>query len=273
MKFSKIACATVFALSSQAAIIHHAPEFNMKRDVVPAGQGDPASGPEPQLAPAPQGINTDLAKRSFLSIITALLGNIPQIIQIIMGIVKAFRGNKREDIDSVVAGIIADMPFVARAVDTAMTSVASTKRDGANDDVANAVVRLPEIVARVATGVQQSIENAKRDGVPDVGLNLVANAPRLISDVFDGVSETVQQAKRDGLEDALNELLEQLPKLITRSAESALKDSQPVKRDAGSVALSNLIKKSIETVGIENAAQIVSERDISSLIEEYFGNA
>ena len=45
-----------------------------------------------------------------------------------MGIVKAFRGNKREDIDSVVAGIIADMPFVARAVDTAMTSVASTKR-------------------------------------------------------------------------------------------------------------------------------------------------
>ena len=132
---------------------------------------------------------------------------------------------------------------------------------------------MPEIVARVATGVQQSVENAKRDGVPDIGLNLVANAPRLFSDVFDGVLETVQQAKRDGLEDVLQQLLDQLPQLIARSAESALKDSQPVKRDAGSVALSNLIKKSIETVGIENAAQIVSERDISSLIEEYFGNA
>ena len=75
------------------------------------------------------------------------------------------------------------MPFVARAVDTAMTSVASTKRDGANDDIANAVVRLPEIVARVATGVQQSIENAKRWRSRRC-LNLVANAPRLFSDVL-----------------------------------------------------------------------------------------
>ena len=201
-----------------------------------------------------------------------ILSNIPQVIQIIMSIVRAFKGNKREDIDSVVAGIIADMPFVARAVDTAMTSVASTKRDGVNDDVANAVVRLPEIVARVATGVQQSVENAKRDGVPDIGLNLVANAPRLFSDVL-MASWKLFNKLRDGLEDVLQQLLDQLPQLIARSAESALKDSQPVKRDAGSVALSNLIKKSIETVGIENAAQIVSERDISSLIEEYFGNA
>ena len=131
---------------------------------------------------------------------------------------------------------------------------------------------MPEIVARVATGVQQSVENAKRDGVPDIGLNLVANAPRLFSDVL-MASWKLFNKLRDGIEDALNELLEQLPKLITRSAESALKDSQPVKRDAGSVALSNLIKKSIETVGVENVAQIVSERDISSLIEEYFGNA
>ena len=99
----------------------------MKREVVPAGQGDPAPGPEPQLAPAPQDVNTAITKRSIISIIMGILSNIPQVIQIIMSIVRAFKGNKR-DIDSVVAGIIADMPFVARAVDTAMTSVASTKR-------------------------------------------------------------------------------------------------------------------------------------------------
>ena len=90
MKFSKIACATVFALSSQAAIIHHAPEFNMKGML---------SQLVKVIQPLAQNLNlllhlkesTLILPKKFLSIITALLGNIPQIIQIIMGIVKAFQ--------------------------------------------------------------------------------------------------------------------------------------------------------------------------------------
>ena len=38
----------------------------MKREVVPAGQGDPAPGPEPQLAPAPQDVNTAITKEVLL---------------------------------------------------------------------------------------------------------------------------------------------------------------------------------------------------------------
>ena len=68
----------------------------MKREVVPAGQGDPAPGPEPQLAPAPQDVNTAITKRSIISIIMGILTNIPQVIQIIMSIVRAFKGNREK---------------------------------------------------------------------------------------------------------------------------------------------------------------------------------
>lgn len=281
MKFSKVASFAFLALSSYAAIIHYSPDMNnAKRDAVLTSSVD--NGIVSSIVSKRDvGGNSDdeheLSKRlSIMGAITAIIAQLPTLINIIGAILKGAGIIKRDVFDNTLDTILTEIPEIVDAFENAIYSASNNKRDNGSDIVAEVISRLPEIISQVVTGVEQTVNST---GIPidDFVLTAVSDLPAIFNSIFDIVTHTVSDSKRDGVEDIVSKIVSQIPDIIAKGSTPILANTEKVKRWERSSLMDKLVKKaistSIKTFGSENIASVVSKRGVSTLLVNMLAKA